>query len=277
MKNKFEGWYFKHQANGKSLAIIAGRAADGAFVQVITETQAYYISYPLSAYQREEKSLQVGDNLFSHKGITLDIQEENLVLQGEIIYGTLTPIAGDIMGPFRFFPMECRHGVQSMLHTLSGTCTLNGVAWDFTGGKGYMESDSGRSFPKGYSWIQCNDFENCSIMAAVAEIPFYGLDFRGTICVVWLNGKEYRLATYKGVKILRLEAGTIELKQGGYHLLISADTQAGHLLKAPIRGKMHHMIRENIACKAYFCFRENGKILFEGESKLASYEYEYDL
>ena len=274
MKKRFEGWYFKHQANGKSLAIIAGRAADAAFVQVVTEKRAYHVPYPLSAYHKGEV-LQIGDNLFSDAGVALHITSCELSLKGEIHYGTLTPIRGDIMGPFRFFPMECRHGVESMQHTLSGRCALNDEIYDFTGGKGYMESDSGRSFPKGYTWVHCNDFEHCSIMAAVAEIPFYGLHFRGVICVVWLDGQEYRLATYKGVNIVRLAPGVIELKQGKYHLSITADTKEGHLLRAPIDGRMGHTIRENIACKAHFCFRENGAILFEGESNLASYEYEY--
>jgi len=43
MDNKqghFEGWYYKHQANGKSLALIPGRAASGAFMQVVTNNQA---------------------------------------------------------------------------------------------------------------------------------------------------------------------------------------------------------------------------------------------
>ena len=77
------------------------------------------------------------------------------------------------MGPFKYFPMECRHGIISMRHTLEGRLKLNGKEIDFTNGLGYIEKDSGRSFPSSYVWVQANDFdEPCSIMASVADIPF---------------------------------------------------------------------------------------------------------
>ena len=110
-------------------------------------------------------------------------------------------------------------------------------------------------------------------MASVARIPFYGLRFWGCICVVWLNGREYRLATYKGVKILRCERGTLELKQGEYRLIITINEQAGHKLPAPHSGEMSRFIRETLACTARFRFMEGRVCLFDGESDYASYEY----
>lgn len=57
--------------------------------------------------------------------------------------------------------------------------------------------------PSSYLWIQANDFQMpCSIMAAVADIPFFGLHFRGCICIIQCMGREYRLATYLGVRVL---------------------------------------------------------------------------
>ncbi|MCL2843565.1 MAG: tocopherol cyclase family protein [Oscillospiraceae bacterium] len=273
MRGRFEGWYYKHQANGKSLALIPGRAEDTAFVQVVTDACAYHVTYPLSAYRRGDV-LRVGGNVFSSDRVKLDIQAPQLSLTGEIVYENLTPICGDIMGPFRWFPMECRHGVLSMRHTLHGGCVINGETQDFTGGQGYIESDSGRSFPKGYTWVQCNDFTDCSIMAAVARIPFYGLRFWGCICVVWLDGREYRLATYQGVKIAACRPGFLELKQGKHCLTITVDDPGGHALQAPRLGKMSSVIKENIACPAHFRFMEGQRVVFEGKSNLASYEYE---
>jgi hypothetical protein len=275
MKNKhrFEGWYYKHQANGKSLALIPGQASDGAFVQVVTDNQAYCIPYNISHYQKGD-ALRVGGNTFSPSGITLDIRRPELTLTGEIKYTGLTPIRGDIMGPFRFVPMECRHGVISMKHSLSGTVVLNGEMLDFTEGIGYIESDSGRSFPTAYTWVQCNDFEqDCSIMASVARIPFYGLTFLGCICAVWLNGREYRLATYNGVKILRCERGTLELQRGKYRLSVKVDTSDGIALPAPNCGAMSRVIRESLSCPARFRFMEGERILFDGGSECASYEW----
>jgi hypothetical protein len=297
MKGRFEGWYYKHQSNGKSLSIIPGRADGGAFVQVVTNNQSYNIPYPLSAFQKGD-ILRVGDNAFSLSGITLDVNCPELVLSGEVKYAGLTPIRGDIMGPFRFFPMECRHGIFSMKHDLSGTVTLNGEVYDFSDGIGYIESDSGRSFPSRYIWVQCNDFgpdfyrksclhtklgshakKSClhaesdsSIMVSVARIPFYGLRFWGCICVVWLNGREYRLATYNGVKILRCEPGFIDIKQGNYRLTVTIDENEGQSLAAPRSGVMKRVIRESLSCPARFRFMEGDCVLFDGRSDHASYE-----
>ena len=41
-----------------------------------------------------------------------------------------------------------------MKHNTSGEITLNGEKYNFDNGKGYIESDSGYSFPKNYSWVQ---------------------------------------------------------------------------------------------------------------------------
>ena len=274
MSGRFEGFYYKHQANGRSLALIPGRAKDQAFIQVVTDRQAYNLIYPLSEYEKGD-TLRVGGNTFSRHAARLDIRRPELTLCGEVTYSDPTPIRGDIMGPFRFFPMECRHGIISMNHALAGRLTLDGTPYDFTGGRGYIESDSGASFPQGYSWVQCNDFTApCSIMAAVAKIPFCGLTFWGIISVVLLNGREYRLATYNGAKILRCEPGIIALRRGKYRLSVTIDAQAGHRLPAPRFGEMNHSIREALSCPARFRFTEGSRVLFDQKSKHASYEYE---
>jgi len=273
MKEYFEGWYYKHQANGKTLALIPGKATDGAFIQVVTDEAAYHVTYPLSEYHKGE-CLTIGSNVFSESGVSLNIDRPEIKLMGEIKYDNLMPIRNDIMGPFKFFPMECRHGIMSMQHDLTGMIRLNGETYDFDDGKGYIESDSGKSFPKSYTWVHCNDFkEDCSITAAVAKIPFYGLKFWGCICVVMLNGQEYRLATYKGVKIVNCEPGVMELKQGKYRLVIKVHSEGGHILPAPRYGKMNHNILEDISCRATFKFTKGDEVLFEGESNQASYEY----
>ena len=272
MKRYFEGWYYKHQANGRSLALIPGRADSGAFVQVVTDEKAYHITYPLSDYHRSDV-LRVGGNTFSKAGVVLDIRHPELTLTGEILYKNLRPIRGDIMGPFRFFPMECRHGIVSMRHELSGLVTLDGEPLSFTGGVGYLESDSGCSFPERYMWVQSSDFkQDCSIMVSIARIPFCGLRFWGCICVVWLAGREYRLATYSGVKILRCEPGFIELRQGNYHLEITVNPGGGHELAAPRLGAMNRVIRERLSCSAHFRFTAGNHILFDEKSSHASYE-----
>jgi len=275
MGKRFAGMYFKHQANGKSLALIPGRAAEGAFIQIVTPERTYHLPYALTAYQKRKDGLFIGGNLFTHSGVRLDIETKALTLKGEISYGALTPIRGDIMGPFRFVPMECRHGIVSMSHSLQGSLRLNDERYHFDGGRGYIESDSGRSFPRAYTWVQCNQFtRDCSIMAAVAQIPFMGFTFWGVICIVHLEGREYRLATYNGARTLRCEPGILELRRGKYQLSITTSAEGGHALHAPRLGEMSYFIRENLSCPVRFRFTADGCVLFDEESAYASYECE---
>lgn len=265
----FEGWYYKHQTGGHTLAVIPGRSKDGAFIQMVTESGSYNESYDLRDYRREGGRLWIGGNEFSSERMRLDMPN----IKGELRYGSVTPIRGDIMGPFRFFPMECRHGIVSMKHTVSGSLVVNGETVCFDGGSGYIETDSGRSFPDAYTWVQCNDFQrNCSIMASAALIPFAGLRFWGCIAVIWIDGREYRLATYHGAKIACRESNRLILKQGGFSLEVETDCAAGRELYAPRQGAMSRTIYECAACPAHFRFTLGKTPLFAGEG-LAGYEY----
>ena len=152
----FEGWYFKQQANGRTLAVIPGisMAADGrktAFIQVITESASHFVAYPFSAFEarRSPLGVRIGQSVFTAEGLFLDIREPDLTLRGKLHYGELTPLESDIMGPFRSMPlMECRHRVISMRHTVQGRLNYQGETLVFDGGVGYMEMDWGTSFPR---------------------------------------------------------------------------------------------------------------------------------
>lgn len=259
----FKGYYFKHQKGDNTLCLIAGRSDNERFIQIITKDFSRKLPF-------------TEGNVFSKKGIVLDIHEPGLSLTGRIRYKNLTPIHYDVMGPFCLLPMECRHRIISMNHLLEGKVLFNGEIMDFTGGRGYIEGDSGLSFPSSYTWIQANDFqEDCSIMAAVAKIPFCGLKFRGCICVIHDHGREYRLATYLGVKILVCTKKNIILKQGKYRLDIRINAGKGQRLSAPQDGEMERTILEAVACPAEFLFFEGQRLLFYRKSRYASFEYEF--
>lgn len=275
-KGYFEGRYYKQQTrDGHILALIPGRSDDNAFIQVLTEQESYNIVYDIKEYHRKGEQIRVGGSVFSPSGIHLNIHSNRLTLTGSLRYQNLSPLRSDIMGPFRFFPMECRHGIHSMLHQTDGEVLLNSKVLDFTNGKGYIESDSGSSFPSAYMWLQCNDFaEKCSIMASVARIPLAGFHFWGCISVVWLHGREYRLATYYGAKILRLDPNRLTLKQGRLTLDVEMGNAGGHALYAPRSGTMNRTIHESVACPAHFRFCLSSRVLFEASSLRASYEYD---
>lgn len=142
MKNRgFEGWYFKHQKGDDVLAFIPGMAESGAFIQMLSTGGSRQFEVP--DLRVRDGVIYAGDCEFSRRGCRISLPG----VSGEIVYGALTPLSSDIMGPFRFLPMECRHGVISMAHSLGGSVSVDVVVHSFDGGVGYIEKDSGRSFP----------------------------------------------------------------------------------------------------------------------------------
>lgn len=273
MSKYFEGWYLKHQKAGSTISFIPGRTDHSAFIQIITSDRSYHVFYPLNEYECS-KDIRVGNSEFSENGIRVHINDENINAYGEISYSNQTPIKYDIMGVFKYFPMECYHGVISMRHELDGFIHLNGEAMDFTKGIGYIEMDRGTSFPKSYVWVQCNDFdESCSIMASIADIPFFGVHFNGCICIVNYKDKEYRMATYLGVKIECYNEKRVVLKQRSLRLEIDIIRNDGHMLYAPCQGDMIKTIHESVSCEARFTFYIHDRMLFDLKSNHASFEF----
>ncbi|MCI2046209.1 MAG: tocopherol cyclase family protein [Faecalibacterium sp.] len=265
----FEGWYFKHQKGDDMLAFIPGRAESGAFVQMISSAGARQFDVPeLSA---AGSVIRAGNCFFSRHGCRVDLPG----VCGRITYGPLTPLCSDIMGPFRFFPMECRHGVFSMGHTLRGGVTIDGKMHSFSGGHGYIEKDSGTSFPSAYLWLQCNDFSvPCDLMVSVAHIPFGGICFTGCICAIVYGGQEYRLATYNGVHIHAADARHIRLSQG--NLLLEIDlgvSHGGHPLRAPVQGQMSGRVRETVDAEIQVRLWAGGSLVLEQSSRHAACEF----
>lgn len=260
MKGYFEGRYFKHQKGRDTVCLIAGHADSGEFIQVIADGRVWQF--------KGSEGCRI-----SRRGVRVDLPG----IKGEVRYGSLTPLKYSIMGPFRFFPMECSHSVISMYHSLRGSFEIEGKKVDMNGGRGYMEGDRGRSFPKEYMWFQCNDFkEPCSIMASVADIPFMGGHFKGCICVVWYEGREYRLATYKGVRLCEAHENGLVLKQGRLKLEAEFKEGEGLPLKSPFGGQMNGVIHESNETKGRFRFWAGNKLLFDYSSENVGFECNLD-
>ena len=171
--------------------------------------------------------------------------------------------------------MQCRHSVYSMRHIVDGQITVNGQQLNFKNGHGYIEGDSGSSFPDRYIWTQ-SCFENGSIMLSVADIPMLGFHFTGIIGVVLLDGKEYRIATYLGAKIQHIGDNTVIVSQGDYEITAKLIKKNAQPLYAPVNGTMNRIIHESASCTAYYKFSCKGKPLCEFKSDRSSFESEYD-
>jgi len=282
-RSYFEGWYFKHQSEENALAFIPGVNIDDqgkqeAFIQVITRGSSFHIAYPYSSFKvcKHRLAVRIENNIFTEKGVKIDIHNSEINCSGTIKYTPLAPLESDIMGPFRFIPfMECNHGIISMKHGLTGSIVLNGEKIDMSQGTGYIEKDWGTSFPTSYTWIQCNRFTGsaCSVMVSIATIPLAGLHFQGCIGVVHFQGREYRFATYSGVQIVRCSETGFILKQGELLLEVDILSNSSQQLFAPKSGVMSRVIRENTSCRARFRLYVGSGMLFDLCSDEAGYEY----
>ncbi len=278
-KGYFEGWYFKQQGMEHTVAFIPAFHTDnkgypGASLQIITDNFTYNFNFPAQMLRvnRKKFTIELGKNIFSKYGCKINLESKECSAHGNIRFGPLLPPVYDIMGPFCFVPfMECRHSVFSVYHRVDGEVLINGRNYYFENAAGYIEGDRGRSFPKGYIWTQCSWNEN-SIMISVAEIPFGLFKFVGCIGIILFNGKEYRIATYCGAKVMKIGNNFISLKQGSIILEIKLLYSNSFLLNAPQSGIMTRKIRESAACRVrYTCYWDN-EVLFDFVSDRASFE-----
>lgn len=170
------------------------------------------------------------------------------------------------MGPFKYLPyMQCRHSVYSLTHNINGQLSVNGSLINFNNGLGYVEGDRGVEFPSSYFWTQCSwrSGGNNVIMLSLADIPIGSSSFIGCIGVIYYCGKEYRLATYLGVKILKYNNREIWVRQRGYDLRVTVLDENPHNLLAPVKGKMTRTIYESIDCRVRYRFMINGNVMFD--------------
>jgi len=261
----FFGYYIKCQGEDGTVAIIFGKSKEKNFIQVITENDSFIEEFP-NANIGKGFNMAVGENKIDKNGLVTSF--------GEIKFGPFSKIDGDIMGPFRFLPfMECKHMIISMRHEISGQLVVGEKIYNFDNSVGYIEGDRGKGFPRKYFWTQAH-FDNIDVSASCAIIPYLGIRFRGTICVVMIDGREYRLATYHRARVKRFDAEGLIIKQGKYTLVIEVlDKENSLPLQAPTKGKMTRVIHESVKRKVRYKFMRGEEILFDLTSDQAAYEF----
>jgi hypothetical protein len=295
----FEGWYYKLvSADEKNkIAIIPGVILGNeahAFVQVIdgSDGSTEYFTFPFDQFQADvpKFKLTIGANQFDALHLKVNINEPDGQLISEVNFGKLNPwpvtfFSPGVMGWYAWVPgMECYHGVLSFDHSLQGKISLNGKVMDFTGGRGYIEKDWGKSFPTAWVWFQSNHFKNCSacITASVAIIPWIGNSVKGFIVGLWLDGRLYRFTTYLGCKIEYLEITDAEvswvLQSRTHRLRLKAFSAQGGLLRGPTHLDMGKRVIETLNASIQVKLETlQGEILFEGLGENAGLEVIGDL
>lgn len=281
MHDYFCGWYFKCQSESGTLAVIpASHRTDGRrlnSIQIITEDTSRTVFFPYGALKSEPTGFGIGDCRFAHSGIVLDINEGDFSVRGRLSFGPFSKIKYDIMGPFRYMPfMECRHSVKSMSHTLCGRVTVNGRVYDLGGGRGYIEGDRGRSFPSRYLWTH-TFFDEGSLMLSIADIPLGVLNFTGIIGIIHYQGREYRLATYLGARVVCAKDGEAVVRQGKHELTVRLIERHPLPLAAPCNGDMSRTIHESSCCTAEYSFKIGSRVLFSFKTEKASFESEMSI
>lgn len=295
----FEGWYYKLVSADESAryAIIPGVQLSGdahAFVQVLNGLtgEADYHRFPLTDFwaAAHDFEVHIGPNTFTTQGIALDIQRPTGQIRGELRFAGVQPwpvsvLAPGIMGWYAWMPaMECYHGVLSFDHAIEGALTLNGLAHDFSGGRGYIEKDWGQAFPAAWVWFQTNHFPEPAVCltASVAIIPWIGRAFPGFIIGLWRAGHLYRFATYTGARIEKLRVSDDQVlwavRNRQHRLEMTATRAAGGLLLGPTREDMGKRVNETLSAAVDVRLSTlAGATLFAGQGRHAGLEAHGDL
>lgn len=107
-------------------------------------------------------------------------------------------------------------------------------------------------------------------MLSIADIPFKILNFRGVICVLIIDNKEFKFTTYNNTKIIKYNVANgfidITLKKSSYCLNIKSDCDEGLKLLAPVKGNMEKNIFETISSKVIVTLKKNNTIIFSDTS-----------
>lgn len=287
-KNYFEGWYFKHVSKdlGHVYSFIPGISLSEndshSFIQVINGVsgKTQYLSYPLNEFtwDKNRLNLKIGTSVFTENHIDLNIENEDIKVKGHLNYTNnikypKSLFSPGIMGWYSFVPfMECKHGIVSVNHEISGSLTINNEFIDLNDGKGYIEKDWGSSFPEAWIWIQSNNFNNndTSFTFSVAKIPWLGKYFPGFISFLYFDKKFYLFSSYNNstLKGIDYDGKTVSftLKNNNSTLKVTAVKKRTGELMAPVSGKMSRRIKESIDSIVIISLYDNHNNLIYSDS-----------
>lgn len=299
-RHYFEGWYFKlvdrQEKNIYSIipGVVLGKGTEDShcFIQILDGKNniSHNIIYGMKDFTASGKYfvIRIGDNYFSYKGLVFDIAEKNIRISGQLDFNNLhiwpeNRLSPGSMGWYAYAPfMECYHGILSLNHSIAGSLDINGNLVDFTGGRGYLEKDWGKSFPSSWIWCQCNHFERegVSLSFSIARVPWIGSSFTGFIAGLLIGKKLYRFATYTGAMLAGLNVSNNKvyvLFEGRSHLLeVSIDKSQGGALLSPrmgiMEGRIEESITSNVRVRLFKSCGSGRKLLFESFGRNAGLE-----
>jgi hypothetical protein len=299
----FEGWYYKmvDREAEHALAIIPGvyfardRRESHCFVQVFdgASGRAWYRRYAVEDFEADPNrfALRIGPNRFSIEKLSLQLEDTDLDLHGELAFGRARPwpvriASPGVMGPFAWIPfLECYHGLLSFDHRVQGSLRLNAQPLEFDGGRGYIEKDWGSSFPSSWVWCQCNHFSRAgaSLSASIAEIPNLGRSFPGFIVGLQLGEELHAFTTHHLSRVERLDADEREvrwsLRNRSHRLALTIQRARTTLLPGPTIEGMKREVHETLNAEVHVRLTrlKNGAVEFEDRGVRAGLEVQGDI
>lgn len=279
----FEGWYLKHQTPQCTLAFAPAfhmyeTGESFATLRIIKDDIATTIALPVQEFKAEKKRfyVEVGDNVFTHKGIKIRVDKPQLKIHGQLEFGRFTQPRANIMGSYKFAPfLGFKMGILSLYHELSGSLSINGEPFDFTGGMGYIEHCWGSAIPSAYIYTQCSwqdETGNC-IMAAAGDIPFLGFTFTGCVCIIRHNGREYRVCNSSGAKLLKVTPRQMIIKQGKLELKAELILGTPEPLRTFAKDRPQRLSMKSPRKIVRYTFANDNKIIFNLLSDQADFEF----
>ncbi|MDD5067764.1 MAG: tocopherol cyclase family protein [bacterium] len=297
-RNYFEGWYYKvvSASEKHSWIVIPGvsfgkeKSKAHAFIQVLSAGHplSRYFMFPISQFSctGDRSGIRIGKNFFSRNKVILDLQEKDITIKGRLFFSKIripdrSLLSPGIMGWYSFVPfMECYHSLLNLQSAVAGRLAVNKKRIDFTGGRGYCEKNWGRSFPSSWIWMQSNHFKenrNTAFTASIARIPWITGPFTGFFVILMGPKKTYRMATYTGARIIKLQVSRsrlyITLKDKDYLLNIRVIRRDHSGLRAPQKGEMVRPIHESINSEIKLSlYALNDGLIFKGSGNHAGLE-----
>ena len=296
----FEGWYFKCvDASGRHpMAVIPGIFLGNddedshSFVQVLygLDGQSEYHRYAVDDFSADPDRVfvRVGDSEFSMESMRLRL-DSDLVRSADVEFGDLTPwpssfFSPGIMGPFGLVPrMQCYHGVLSMDHDVSGQIQAQGETIDLAGGRGYIEKDWGRGFPRAWTWLQCNHFDEAgtSLTLSVATVPWAFTAFRGFLVGLLHDGTIYPFTTYNRSTIEEfvIDGNSVRavVSRGRLSLEVWAEAGSSGTLLSPEQEGMIARVSESMGGTVRVRLKRDTEVLYDGDGSPAAMEITGDV
>ena len=261
----FEGWYYKfenehHHAFALIVGVSIGTMEKTAFIQFVDGQthKTLYFKFDFEQFLSERKafSLQLGKNSFTKNHVYLDLPS----LKGELFFSDHVSwqksiLAPNIMGPLSYFPfLECNHSIVSLSNTVKGEINLEGRTHAFQTGKGYIEKDWGRSFPKAHIWLQSSHFSSGSatVSVAIARMKILGKEVLGYAASFMLKEEHYLFSSYNFSKLVVRQNGkqlVLLFKNKRFELSIETEISKVVALKTPTPLGMNGLVQESLnAC-----------------------------